>query len=870
MALSCSHTIGNLSCRFGFPVDLRDRTVIQEDNHGRPELIPARNDQLINMHDRLQLQGWRANVDKKPILSIHAAIQYVAKYASKSEPRSAAFSDVLNAALKAINPEEPNASLKSFQKLLLHTVAERDISAQETCHLLLEIPMYHSSRTFVSLNLNADGALRKIGDGVQVDTNVADNTARSTGLSHLQLYWNRPVDLEDHSLFQLHLTHQRTRTGWRFRLKHNVIIQVWPRPSPVRYGQDWESYCRMKVLLHVPHREHVIWQPANTDGAVNWPEVYEHHRNIIDAAPDDLLGSPVDAEINEDDNDDDDEEVVEEEDNDELRVDWMRLAEMGPQPGFDFVSDLGRRDIDRQYNWSAALQRYPHIDLREATDFVRNQAASRNGGNDLDSQVHIDLSTLNTTQNAIVSLIADHYTNALDSGDALQEPLRIIIMGTAGTGKSYLIKAVRQSLQYLAREHAVNQSPVVVLAPTGVAAFNIDGRTIHSALLLPLGSKAVDLSHEKIKTLQAKLDGVRYVIVDEKSMVGRRTLALIDIRLRQAFPRHHDEPFGGRSVILVGDFGQLPPVLDIPMYVRTPRPSDPVSDDGRAIYGLFRKVFKLDVIQRQAGNSEGQRSFRDLLLRMRNGESTQEDWNLLRTRFRTPNNVSPEQDPFTNATRLFPTWDKVDGYNFRKLLERAQPIARIKAINSGQGANKADSDEARGLEPELFLILGARVMLTSNIWTSCGLVNGAMGTVRDILYEEGTMPPSLPVLVMVEMDQYQGPTYNTPEGQRVVPIAPVRYSWEGKSGQCSRTQLPLRLAWAITVHKSQGLTLPKAVLDIGKKEFAAGLSFVAISRVRCLEDLLFEDVFSLERLQKIKEGSRLRERVTEEARLLSL
>ena len=102
-----------------------------------------------------------------------------------------------------------------------------------------------------------------------------------------------------------------------------------------------------------------------------------------------------------------------------------------------------------------------------------------------------------------------------------------------------------------------------------------------------------------------------------------------------------------------------------------------------------------------------------------------------------------------------------------------------------------------------------------------------------------------------------------------MPIAPIRCTWDGKSGVCSRLQIPVRLTWAITVHKSQGLTLQKAMIDLGDREFAAGLSFVAISRVRTLEDILFKP-FNFERLQRIKESRRLQERLDEEERLISM
>ena len=107
------------------------------------------------------------------------------------------------------------------------------------------------------------------------------------------------------------------------------------------------------------------------------------------------------------------------------------------------------------------------------------------------------------------------------------------------------------------------------------------------------------------------------------------------------------------------------------------------------------------------------------------------------------------------------------------------------------------------------------------------------------------------------------------KGKKVVPITPIRRSWEKNTRTCSRLQISLTLAWAVTVHKSQGLTLLKAVIDLGKKEYASGLSFVAISRVYTLENILFKP-FSFDRLQRIKNFKRLQERKEEEKRLVSM
>src|SRR6266498_4649053 len=110
---------------------------VGEDEYDQPELVTKRNNLFINPHSRLQLQDWRANVDLKLILSVHVALQYISKYTTKAEPRSAAFSEILNQILSDSNPND--RLLTPVQKLLVHSVAEHDISAQETYHILLDI-----------------------------------------------------------------------------------------------------------------------------------------------------------------------------------------------------------------------------------------------------------------------------------------------------------------------------------------------------------------------------------------------------------------------------------------------------------------------------------------------------------------------------------------------------------------------------------------------------------------------------------------------------------------------------------------------------------------------------------------------------------
>ena len=226
----------------------------------------------------------------------------------------------------------------------------------------------------------------------------------------------------------------------------------------------------------------------------------------------------------------------------------------------------------------------------------------------------------------------------------------------------------------------------------------------------------------------------------------------------------------------------------------------------------------------------------------------------------TPTKIQ-DLSPFVNALQLFPTIEAVVEHNVAKLRECGQPIATINAVHTGPNASKASPNDAGGLEPVIML---ARVMLISNLWVDVGLVNGAMGTVETICYLRDT--PHLPVAVMVRFDHHTGPTMH----DGTVPITPMRRTWSSSGGQCSCLHLPLKLAWAVTIHKFQGLTLDKVVIDVGKKEFSCGLTFVACSTVRKLTDILFTPPFPLQRLTSIANSQRLRERKEEDQRLLSL
>jgi len=196
----------------------------------------------------------------------------------------------------------------------------------------------------------------------------------------------------------------------------------------------------------------------------------------------------------------------------------------------------------------------------------------------------------------------------------------MIVSGTAGTGKSYLIQCLKLLLKKC----------LSVAAAAGVASHNVNGSTLHSLLSLPVKGEFKSLEGKCLQTMQQNLAYMRYLNIDEMSMIGRKMFGMVDKRLRQAFPNRAKEFLDDCSCLLIVDWGQLPPIMDLPLY--TVVPETELSNPGSIGYHLFDRAFILDKVMRQAGKNYDQEISRDLLTRLRNAELTVDDWELLMTR----------------------------------------------------------------------------------------------------------------------------------------------------------------------------------------------------------------------------------------------
>ena len=236
---------GEQSCRFGYPHPLQSSTIISIDN-GQPELTTVRNDGLINSFNPIQLSAWRANVDMKFIVSRQRVIEYCAKYATKCEPRSQSLKDIFQGIVTSL--KDGNTSLTAVQKLLINSVGQRDYSAQETCHILLQLPMYKSSRDFVVLTLDGSRVLQPDSD-----------TQTATAPTILDHYIARPSTPSFDELtlltFAKSYTMPKQLSGDVLRRRKDVVVIVRPYISPDPNGPNYEKYCLQKLMLYVSFRQ---------------------------------------------------------------------------------------------------------------------------------------------------------------------------------------------------------------------------------------------------------------------------------------------------------------------------------------------------------------------------------------------------------------------------------------------------------------------------------------------------------------------------------------------------------------------------------------------------------------------------------------
>ena len=380
--------------------------------------------------------------------------------------------------------------------------------------------------------------------------------------------------------------------------------------------------------------------------------------------------------------------------------------------------------------------------------------------------------------------------------DLLKMGKNVFLTGAAGTGKTYLLN---QYINYLKDNHV----RVAITASTGIAATHIQGTTIHSwsGIGVSVSLSAQDL--EKLltnKRIKSNYKKTKVLIIDEVSMLHNHQLDMIDLIARKMLG--YDQSFGGIQVVLCGDFFQLPPVspgvMEVEKYFAFDAPAWKMGD--------FHVCY-LDEQHRQRNDP-----LLDVLNDIRSGTAGEHTKVPLRTRYKK------EPQGATKATKLYSRNINVDAINEHELASLPGQIKTFTMDFKGFSA-LVDGLKKSCLAPvDLKLKIGAEVMFIKNDSLS-KYVNGTRGVVVGFDKTDECWPHIK--------------TYNN----RTIIASPEDWKYEEQGVvRAVITQVPLRLAWAITIHKSQGMTLDAAEIDLGDA-FEPGMGYVALSRVRSLTGL---------------------------------
>lgn len=390
----------------------------------------------------------------------------------------------------------------------------------------------------------------------------------------------------------------------------------------------------------------------------------------------------------------------------------------------------------------------------------------------------------------------------LDHSDA-----NYFITGRAGTGKSTLLDLIKRT----------NKKTLAVLAPTGIAALNVGGQTIHS--FFGFAPYIEDFTSIKKVAKFKMYAALELLIIDEVSMIRADLFDRMNIFLQKN--RKSNLPFGGVQILLFGDLLQLPPVVtqEDAIVLKKMGYESPYFFEAK----VFKQGFHMQMIELTNVFRQKERAFIKLLDRIRNAQIDEDDLDLLNQRF-FPNALYSTDNTITLTTRNA----KADLINKSKLLQIDSPAFRyIGSVNGAFSQNNLPADQL------LELKVGAQVMFIRND-PNKDYVNGSIGIIYECLADsiKIEIPSSSDTTKIIEVFPYEWQNIKYIMNESKDDDQKIDIEIVG-----TYRQLPIKLAWAITIHKSQGKTFDRVFIDLDKGSFAHGQTYVALSRCRYLDGI---------------------------------
>ena len=805
----------------------------------------------INNYNPAIMKAWGANMDIQYVLNAHACVMYVASYIMKAEKQ---MGHLLQSVSEEVRTEELKTQLRKVGTAFL---SHREVSAQEAVYRVLSLPLKRLSRSVVFIDTHKKAeriaVLKDSSSLLDLDDDDTDVFKKSL----IERYQHRPQSLRSMCLAEFAANYA---TDYRVNEDdddddHNDVLPSFDQAEPQasskitltdrfgkmkkrqkpaiirfrRYNIESEptNWYRAKLMLYYP------WYVEETDLLGGYSTYEEHYNNVHSTVYANECQYTCDhVEDLQIDPDNRPEHIW-----DEIAPSTEESRSRSLEEGSEVLTEVAQEDLEANADILNASQPLG----------VRFEAAASKEEIPPDEYRQL-MRGLNAKQRAIVMYNRNWCKRAVTAlrNNSRIEPYRVFLSGPGGVGKSHVIRLIQSdTIKILRLSGEIDPTDVSVLltAPTGVAAFNIGGMTLHSAFLLGSGQLGFQqLSNDKANTLRNRLSKLKLLIIDEVSMVGCNLLLLLHKRLKQIKNVPDTVMFGDVSILAVGDLYQLPPVGQAPLFSIVRDGSLASLHGSGSMWRDLFEMIELDEIMRQRGD----RVFTELLCRVRVNQCTEEDICILKSRVTEP--TSPDYP--VDALHVYRLNKDVDERN-DEMLNRLAPDDqqfKIKACDSTSGRHIDLSDisdkrsDTGNLPTLLKLAIGARVMLTVNVDVSDGLVNGARGEVVHVV----TSDERNVVKILVKFD-------NQTVGLKAIQSSPFRTAYpnavplikheatfllRGRRGNdIKRLQFPLTLAWATTIHKVQGLTLDEIVVDMKGGRFNAGQAYVAFSRVKTLQGL---------------------------------
>ena len=830
----------------------------------------------INPYMKDLLGVWKANHDIQFVLDAYACAMYIVSYINKS---AKGMSQLMAEACK--EARNGNKSLKeSVRHIGNRFLNATEVSAQEAAYLILQLSMSaksrkceflstspQSERTFLlkskkelkalpeeSTEIEADNCIKRYARRHEAleDFCLAEFVSKVVSVSNVKPRHGQECendtkcnfdDFSDSNDEQDEMAKSQQDRADTFKLRYSIVkgsfrIVLRKKPKIIRYVHysekvHSENHYREQLMLFHP------WRNEDTD-LLNGYETFEAHFKSIekeiqakkieyDASSVLLNEIETAVETGAIDNFDDicpNIESVEAIDGQEKPTASTSFAFYNPQCHDHAYHDLG-----------------PDIGL---TSHIRSDAVEMIQNRLTESDYLKLLSSLNKKQREIFTHIVHSLSQKPD------EQLCVFITGGAGVGKSVVIRILYQALHRLLCSDS-GQSPenvkILLCAYTGLAAYNIQGSTLHNAFCIEPNKKLKykQLSDDKRNTLITKYANLSVLIVDEVSMVGNEMLSFLYLRLQEI--KCNKEPFGGIHVILVGDLFQLRPVGDAWIFANNRNEYASLAPN---LWQTYFTMFELTEIMRQKDDAP----FAQLLNRIREGKHTEEDLDLLKTR--TIHSVNPNYQTLKNELHLFPCNAAVDAHNTNIYNSATTKKVEVKCFDAvlGEDTNKVKSyllDQLRGkktndtgnLAEILYVAVGLCYDTTHNIAVNDGICNGTPCILKKIhCFGSENDPPSclwvqFPDESIGRQTRKENYYYYKKYPQIShdwTPIWAVKRTFMFRRKAVVRQQFPLKASSAKTIHKAQGQTKSQVVVDMttGSRPHQ---HYVAYSRVTSLQGL---------------------------------